>query len=393
MSPTSRPVAIVVGYVVRYPLGGMTWVFLNYLLGLRDLGFEPVFMEASDWQPCCFDVPNNAMTADPSYGIAYLKQSLADAGLEGTRWWYRDDDRDHGMSRDEAVATLSESAVLLNMSASCSAPEFLRAPRRVLIDADAPFTQIRLADPEEDEWLEIINSYDVLATYAINLAEGRTTIPDCGRRWLGMAPPIHLASWPVSSVPAGSPWTTVTSWSAYGSRWWDLEEYRQKEPVFQALRDLPAQVDVPIELAITDDAPRSQFLERGWRVAEPRDVTRTPSAFAAYVRASRGELCVTKEAYVKAQTGALNERSLAYLATGRPVACFDTGLGWLPTGEGLLPFSDAHGAARAIAAAEADVDLHAKAARALVEKHFSAGPVLADLLRAADVPVPTTALS
>jgi hypothetical protein len=52
----SAPVAVVVGYVVRYPVGGMTWVFLNYLLGLRDLGFEPVFMEAAGPQPTCYDV-------------------------------------------------------------------------------------------------------------------------------------------------------------------------------------------------------------------------------------------------------------------------------------------------------------------------------------------------
>ena len=387
---SDRPVAIMVGYVVRYPLGGMTWVFLNYLLGLRALGFEPVFMEAAtEWQPCCLDVPNNEMTSDPSYGIAYLERALDAVGLAGTRWWYRDDDTDHGMSRDEAIATLSESAVLLNLSASCSAPEFLRAPRRVLIDADAPFTQIRLADGDED-WQETIDGFDVVATYGINLAEGRTTFPDGGRRWLGVVPPIHVPSWPSSPVPIDGAWTTVTSWSSYGSRWWDLEEYRQKEPVFQALRDLPSMVDIPLELAITADAPRGQFERRGWRVVEPRDVTRTPEAFASYVRGSRGELCVTKEAYVKAQTGALNERTLAYLATGRPVACLDTGLGWLPTGEGLLPFSDSAGAARAIASAEAEIDRHSAAARDLVERHFSAEAVLSDLLRAADIPLPVT---
>lgn len=384
--PGIRPVAVVVGYVVRYPVGGMTWVFLNYLLGLRDLGFEPVFVEAAGPQPCCYDVGAGRLTEDPGYGVAYLQAALAAHGLGDMRWWYRDDAGDHGMSRDEAVATLEDAAVLLDVSGSGWAPEYGRARRRVLVDTDAPFTQIRLADGDEG-WTAFVDAHDVLATYGVHVADSTARTPSGGRAWIATRPPLHLPSWPVAPVPDG-PWTTVTSWGAYGGAWWDLEEYRSKDVAYMGLRDLPARVPVTLELALGGDAPRRQLAAFGWRVVDPVAVTRAPADYADYVRGSRAEFGVAKQAYVKARTGAFNNRSLDYLASGRPVVCSDTGLDWLPTGEGLLVFDDVEDAAAAVKAVEADVEHHAAAARALAEEYFSAAEVLRELLRAADVPLP-----
>lgn len=379
-----KPVAVVAGYIVRYPVGGMTWVFLNHLLGLRELGFEPVFVEAAGPQPTCYDVVGGRMTDDPSYGIAYLEQALADAGLD-IRWWYHDEAGDHGMPRDEAVATLESAAVLLNVSGSCWADDFARVPRRVFVDTDAPFTQIRLADGEEG-WTAFVDAHDTHATYAVNVAEGTSGAPATRHAWIATRPPIHLPSWPAAPVVDGS-WTTVTSWGAYGGAWWDLEEYRQKDVAYMALRDLPGRVDVQLELALGGNAPRRQLEAFGWGLADPVAVTRTTGEFQRYLRRSRAELSVAKQAYTRAQTGAFNDRSLAYLATGRPVVYSDTGLGWLPTGEGLLTFGTVDEAAAAIKAVEADPVAHSTAARRVAEQ-FSAATVVADLLTAAGIDLP-----
>ena len=34
----------------------------------------------------------------------------------------------------------------------------------------------------------------------------------------------------------------MTSWSAYGAAWWDLEEFRQKDVAYMQLGDLPSLV-------------------------------------------------------------------------------------------------------------------------------------------------------
>ena len=382
---SQRPVAIVVGYLVRYPVGGMTWVFLNWLRGLEDLGFEPVFMEAAGPQPSCYDVDAERMTDDPTYGVGYAEQALG-----GMRWWYADPaqpDGGRGMSYDEAVATLDSAAVLINVGGSCWAPEFDRAPRRVLVDTDAPFTQLRLAD-DDDTWTAVVDAHDTLATYAVHVAAGRTATPDGGRVWLPTRPPVHLPSVEATPVPDGA-WTTVTSWSAYGARWWDLVEYRQKDVSYMELGDLPSLVDgVTLELALSGEGPIRQLEKRGWRIVDPIPVSRTPQSFCDYVRSSRAELGVTKQAYTKARTGAFNDRTLMYAASGRPVVCSDTGLDWLPTGEGVLPFTDLGSAAKAIAEVEDDPQGHGTAARRIAEQHFAADRVVADLLKAADVPLP-----
>jgi hypothetical protein len=380
-----RPIAIVVGYLVRYPVGGMTWVFRNWLRGLADLGFEPVFMEAAGPQPACYDVDAGRMTDDPAYGARY-----ADAVLSGVRWWYADPalpDGGCGMSYEEAVATLEDAAVLVNVGGSCWAPEFAKAGRRILVDTDAPFTQFRLADGDAG-WTSVVEAHDTLATYAVHVAGGRARTPNAGRTWLPTRPPVHLPSVPVTPVPDGA-WTSVTSWSAYGAAWWDLEEYRQKDVAYMQIGDLPSRVpDVTLELALSGEAPLRQLERRGWRIVDPVPVSRTPELFLDYVQGSRAELGVTKQAYVKARTGAFNDRTLMYAASGRPVVCSDTGLDWLPTGAGVLTFTDVDSAAAAIASVETDPQYHGAVARRLAEQHFAADAVVGALLRDSDVPVP-----
>jgi hypothetical protein len=52
----------------------------------------------------------------------------------------------------------------------------------------------------------------------------------------------------------------------------------------------------------------------------------------------------------------------------------------IPTGEGLLAFSDLDGAVRAVEAVERDYARHQQAARELARTRFSAERVLAELL-------------
>ena len=375
---TSRPIAIVLGYVVRYPVGGMTATFLNYLQGLRDLGYEPVFMEAALGPDDCYDVGAGVMTDDPSYGGAYLAEALAAAGLADVRWWFRGVAGDRGMTRDEAIATLEGADVLLNVGCATWCDEFRRAPVRVLVDCDAPFTQIRLA--AGDEYLaSIVDGHNVLATTGVNIVDGHGAVPLGDRQWLPTTPPVHVGSWRTTPPPHDGAWTTVTSWAKGTVTRWQGEAYGEKDVEYGRLLDLPSRVDVPLELAVASQAPTAELAAAGWRVVDPVPETRTVDAFRSYVERSRGELAVAKHAFVKARTGAVNDRSLGYLAAGRPVVCSDTGLDWLPIGAGLLPFTDADSAAAAIKTVEADPAEHAAAARKLAER-LDAVTVLGDLL-------------
>jgi hypothetical protein len=86
--------------------------------------------------------------------------------------------------------------------------------------------------------------------------------------------------------------------------------------------------------------------------------------------------------YVDTHSGWISDRSICYLASGRPVLAQDTGLAsLLPTTEGLVTFSCCAEAIDAARAVRREPARHQRAARRLAETHFESSRVLGDLVR------------
>jgi hypothetical protein len=93
---------------------------------------------------------------------------------------------------------------------------------------------------------------------------------------------------------------------------------------------------------------------------------------------------VPKNGYVAMRGGWFSDRSVCYLASGRPVLIEDTGLSdWLPAGDGLVSFRDLPGAVAGVTKINAAYEHHRRAARDLAEKHFATDRVLPPLIEAA----------
>ena len=83
-----------------------------------------------------------------------------------------------------------------------------------------------------------------------------------------------------------------------------------------------------------------------------------------------------------ARCGWFSDRSICYLASGRPVLAQETGFSrYLPTGDGLFAFRTAEDVLAGIDALRRDYPRHARAARAVAEEHFDSDQVLSRLLR------------
>ena len=80
---------VVLGYIVRGPLGGMSWHHLQYCVGLQRLGHDVWFVEDSDDYPSCYDPTTFTTTTNPEYGLAYATSVFDRVGL-GQRWAYID---------------------------------------------------------------------------------------------------------------------------------------------------------------------------------------------------------------------------------------------------------------------------------------------------------------
>ena len=134
------------------------------------------------------------------------------------------------------------------------------------------------------------------------------------------------------------------------------------------------------------DADDRLLLERnGWRVRHSTEVAATPEAYRAYVQQSRGEFSCAKPSCMAFQNAWVSDRTLCYLASGKPVVVQHTGPSrFLPDGEGMFRFSTLDEAAAALATIEASYARQCRAAREIAEELFDAKRVLAQILDLVD---------
>jgi hypothetical protein len=124
---------------------------------------------------------------------------------------------------------------------------------------------------------------------------------------------------------------------------------------------------------------RTVLEDHGWKLTDSSALT--IDSYRDYIRTSRGEFTVAKDANVRLRTGWFSDRSACYLAAGRPVITQDTGFGEvLPTGEGLFAFHSMEDILGAFDAIASDYEKHRRAARAIAQEYFAAEVVLRKLL-------------
>jgi hypothetical protein len=161
-----------------------------------------------------------------------------------------------------------------------------------------------------------------------------------------------------------------------------------KRSSFLRVVDLPRQVSVQLELAANirseETEDRGLLTRAGWHLADPAVVAGTPEAYRRYVQQSRGEFSCAKPSYVRTRPGWVSDRTVCYLASGRPCVVEATGVeDHLPPSAGLRFFRTVDEAAECLRAVERDYAAAARAARELAEEVFAARAVMPTILKAA----------
>jgi glycosyltransferase involved in cell wall biosynthesis len=84
------------------------------------------------------------------------------------------------------------------------------------------------------------------------------------------------------------------------------------------------------------------------------------------------------------QNAWISDRSLCYLASGKPVVVQHTGpSSFLPHGEGMFRYGTVAEAAQAIDSINADYERHCRLARRLAEEYFDAEAIVSGILERA----------
>jgi hypothetical protein len=333
----------------------------------------------------CVDADGAVAEFEQCVNRRWFKQIIEQFGLAGAAALiYENGEQTCGLSYSEIGDIAADCDLLINISGHLSLEPLLRRLRRkAYIDIDPGFTQVW---HNQDDTDYRVDGHDFYFTIGENIGKPGCIIPTGDIHWRHTRPPVVLEYWPVVAGDAKDWFTTIASWRGpFGSIIFEGKKFGLKLHEFRKFITLPLHAPGVFELALNIHAAEVNDLallrENRWQLIDPALVAYDPFAFRNYVQNSGAEFSVAQGVYVDTESGWFSDRTVGYLASGKPVLVQDTGFSQhYPVGEGLLAFRTLD---EAIAGAErivGDYDRHSRAARALAEQYFDSDKVLGRLM-------------
>lgn len=358
-------------------LGGHFWAYLNWVLGLLASGCRVIWLES-------------VMPTDPPEEVRakviLLKNRLARYDLADSLALCSWTDAPLSFTLPEdclSQEAAAEADLLLNLSYSLPS-DLVRCFRRsAMLDIDPGLTQIWIS--RGNIWVPM---HDVYFTIGETVGHPGALFTDCGLEWRYTPPCVALDWWPPCPAVGDAPFTTVSNWVM--KDWVEdaTASYpNDKRTGYLPFLELPSRTSQPLELALAlggCDDERLGLLQRGWRVKEAREITATPWDYQYYIQGSRGEFSCAKPSYSRLQTAWISDRTLCYLASGKPAVVQHTGSSrFLPEKAGLFRFRNLEEAVCSLEQVATEYERQCELARALAEEYFDARKVVRRVLEQA----------
>jgi hypothetical protein len=379
----SRGKIIVLHFVGQMPLAGIAWQAMHYVLGLERLGYEAWYIEDGGANP--YDPRVNSVVMGCEYNVGYVRTMMESHGL-ADRWAYWDAINDvyHGLSRERVTALYREADALINLcGATRLREEHMACPVRIMIDTDPVYEQIKYAkaDPAAREYLD---AHTHFFTYGENIGAADCPVPLSGIPWRPTRPPVIPELWPVDGRRPEC-FSTIATWENKGKNieFGGASYVWSKHINFLRFLEVPKRSHQCFTMAMLppDAAVEAEVTGQGWRLTDPRLVSAGMAAYGDFIRGSRGEFTVAKDIYVRPNSGWFSDRSVCYLASGRPVITMRTGFSkFYPVGAGLFEFSTMDEILAALDTINGDYPKHSAAARSVAAEYFASDHVVSRLL-------------
>ena len=372
---------VVLHLAAQFPFAGVIWQLIHHLAGLRALGLDVYYIE--DHGSWVYDPVAARSVEDPTPNLRVLNAALERFGF-GDRWGFLSlDGRDHpGMSRTRCRELLTEADAVINLCGATRPREEHQNLRCfIYLQTDPGIIQVEI-DRGEALAREIAATHKLFFTYAANIGEPDCRLPTGGLKWHPTRPPVLLDQWRPGVGAAQPPaFTTVGTWRNRGNDVKiDGETYHWSKHVnFQKVLEVARLANQPIELATDlDSGPDYQrALAGGFTFRPVIPMSLDPDGYREYISASRGEFTPAKDVYARTRSGWFSDRTVCYLAAGRPAVTQRTGFEkYVTEGRGLVGFDTADEAVEAIRAVNADYAMHCRAAREIAAGYFEAGALL-----------------
>ena len=359
--------------------GGHFWVYLNWALGLRAAGAEMSWIESVDPKIAPADLPER---------VAQLRALLASYGFDQAIGLLslKPGDIPESLRDLEITETRArETDLFINFRYGLPQEILDRFPNTALIDIDPGLLQVWVGMKQL-----VLSRHHHYFTIGEGVGRPGGRVPDVGLTWHHVPPCVALELWPVAPAAADAPFTTVSHWQAHefvveADGYWYPNDKRSG---FLPFLDLPTRVSHPMELALClreeDEADRKLMEAKGWRLRHTYDVAGTPGDYHRYIQNSYGEFSACKPSCVRFALAWTSDRTLCYLASGKPAVVQHTGpSAILPDRAGLWRFKTLEEAAEMVAAIAADYPNQCRLARELAEEVFDARKVAGRVLQVA----------
>lgn len=354
---------------IDYPQGGgHFWAYLNWALGFLANDMSLYWLES---------VKASESPDQIHQRVEQLKKRLAPYGLADRLAIYELNNQP--LSAEATFGTVPlEQALNADMlfSMAYHLPQRIvgRFAHPVMLDIDPGLLQLWIDDHQVCP-----ANYRHWFTIGESVTRKNPLIPDVARYWHYTPPSVSLEHWPVAPLgdPLNDPFTTVTHWHA--DEWINYQGQiysNSKKTAFEPYLDLPrlTRCRMGLALCLGGDLVERQDLEhRGWNIVESHEVAGTPDAYQRYIQRSAGEFSCAKPAYTRLQSVWVSDRTLCFLASGKPVVVQHTGPSrFLPEAQGMFRFHTIEQAADHLQAISENYPAQCRAARQLAEELFSA---------------------
>src|SRR5262245_29881638 len=298
-----RAAIIVLGIMFFYPLAGVAYQFLHYLLGLRRLGYDAYYVE--DTLADVYDPTLNSYTSDARRNIAAVERVLERFGL-GDRWAYHTPGGEWaGIPRERLLEVFRRADACLNVTGAHELrDEMMHIPRRLYVESDPFATQVRVAVGDQ-RTIGFLDAHKHFFSFGENIGRPGCGVPVGRYAWMPTRQPVYTDAWNGPPV-GGRAYTTVTTWHNKGDgiAWSGERYYWTKDREFRKFLELPRRRDVPFELAASVEKPvRDLLRDHGWSVADAVDISSSTERYKSYIQESRAEFTVARDQYVRPHTG------------------------------------------------------------------------------------------
>src|ERR1700733_12748348 len=136
--PREKLKIVVTGYIGLFPAGGVTWDYIQYPLGFRELGHDVLYLEDTRQWPV-YQQGADGITCEPA--VRFVADAMERFDF-GENWAYRDELSGECFGRTEAQVRRFCAEADLFVNVSCSVPlreEYMGIPVRVVVDSDPMF--------------------------------------------------------------------------------------------------------------------------------------------------------------------------------------------------------------------------------------------------------------